>query len=113
MRSSIQREDPLAQLRAIDQDYQELFKKINAALAPKYDQSVKWKHAIAILDKRSTIAMKLLNKLAPDFQMEEFQSNQEGGNSAIDPSATRDEAIAKLAKALKPKAKVSNITDAK
>jgi len=114
MRSAIQSADPLKQLQNIDADYKDLLEEITASTIVKanHADNFKWTKVLSILDKRTSIAMKLLNKLAPDFDLEQLQSI-EGKGDAVDIGATRDEAIAKLAKALKPKSKVANITDAK
>ncbi len=111
MRSAISAADPLTQLKNIDDDYKALLKEISTKAKPSYETTVRWKESITILNNRSNNAFKLLNKLAPDFMPEEL-TLIEGNNGVLDSSATRDEALAKLSKVLKPKSKVSNIKDA-
>ena len=107
-RSDIVNEDVLAHLRDIDTDYRELLTTVNKCIRPTYEDVNRWKIGIEILNSRSKNAHKLLNKVVPDFKEEEL-SNIVDDHAGINPEASRDAALVKLAKALKPKSKVSNI----
>lgn len=113
MRSNIQEEDCLARLRSIDEDRKDIFDEILKTRKPCHEDTYRWKYSLSVLEDRSKDALKLLNKLAPDFMAEELLPSESGGKGAIDIEAARDEAFAKLSKVLKPKAKVRNIKDAK
>jgi hypothetical protein len=108
-RSDIVNTDLLAHLNDIDEDFKALLKSVNKCIRPTHEDSNRWKIAIEILNQRSKNAHKLLNKVVPDFKEEELTNVGQSENAGINPEAAREQAFAKLAKALKPKSKVSNI----